>query len=94
MLVAWLLAIAVGAALGYTVAQRSARGYWQNRLEQEQSLLQAELDASKQLVLQLRQENVGLRYQVGEAEKARRYAEGRAPGGDNTSGDDAVENKV
>lgn len=78
MLVAWLLAIAVGAALGYSVAQRSARGYWQKRLEQEQSLLQAELDASKQLVLQLRQENTGLRYQIGEAEKARRYAEDRA----------------
>jgi predicted aminopeptidase len=77
MLVAWLLAIAVGAALGYTVAQRAARGYWQNRLEQEQSLLQAELDASKQLVLQLRQESAGLRYQIGEAEKARRYAEER-----------------
>ncbi len=87
MLVAWLLAIAVGAALGYSIAQRSARGYWQKRMEQEQSLLQAELDASKQLVLQLRQENVGLRYQLGEAEKARRYAEDRAQGGDSL-GDD------
>jgi hypothetical protein len=78
MLVAWLLAIAVGAALGYTVAQRAARGYWQNRMEQEQALLQAELDASKQLVLQLRQENAGLHYQLGETEKARRYAEERS----------------
>lgn len=82
MLVAWLLAIALGAALGYWIAQRSARGYWQRRLQQEQSLLQAELDASKQLVLQLRQEAAGLRYQLGEAEKARRYAEERRGAGD------------
>lgn len=81
MLVAWLLAIALGAALGYWIAQRSARAYWQRRLEQEQSLLQAELDASKQLVLQLRQDNAGLQYQLGEAEKARSCAERRLHAG-------------
>lgn len=86
MLVAWLLAIAVGAALGYSIAQRASRSYWQKRLEQEQSLLQAELDASKQLVLQLRQEGAGLRYQLGEAEKARRYAEERLSGSDSSGG--------
>ena len=84
MLVAWLLAVALGAALGYWIAQRAARVYWQKRLEQEQALLQAELDASKQLVLQLRQDNAGLQYRLGEVEKARRYFEGRSgdSGGD------------
>ncbi len=83
MLLAWLLAIAVGAALGYTVAQRAARSYWQKKLTQDLALLQAELDASKQLVMQLRQESADLRYRVGEAEKARRYAEGRRDDEDN-----------
>lgn len=77
MLVAWLLAIAVGAALGYVVAQRAARNYWQTKLDRDIALLQAELDASKQLVLQLRQESADLRYQINEADKARRYAESR-----------------
>lgn len=77
MFIAWLLAIAVGAVLGYTVAQRTARIYWENRIQQEQALLQTELKGDKQLIQQLRQENTGLRYQVGEAEKARRYAETR-----------------
>lgn len=77
MFVSWLLAIAVGALLGYTVAQRTARVYWENRLQQEQALLKMELNGDKQLIQQLRQENTGLRYQVGEAEKARRYAESR-----------------
>jgi uncharacterized membrane-anchored protein YhcB (DUF1043 family) len=77
MLLAWLLAIAVGAVLGYVVAQRAARNYWQKKLDQDLALLQAELDASKQMVLQLRQESADLRYQIGEADKARRYAEQR-----------------
>jgi uncharacterized protein HemX len=77
MLVAWLLAIAVGAVLGYSVAQRTARVYWENRLHQEQALLQTELSGSKQLVSQLRQENADLRYQIGEADKARRSMETR-----------------
>lgn len=77
MLVAWLLAIAVGAVLGYSVAQRTARVYWENRIKQEQALLQAELNGSKQLVLQLRQENADLRYQHGESDKARRALEKR-----------------
>ena len=77
MVIAWLLAVALGAAIGYTVAQRNARRYWRRTLDQEQALLQAELDASKGQVQQLRQDNADLRYQLGEMSKARRYAEQR-----------------
>ena len=77
MLVAWLLAIAVGAVLGYSIAQRTARVYWENRIKQEQALLQTELNGCKQMVLQLRQENADMRYQVGESDKSRRAMEKR-----------------
>jgi hypothetical protein len=77
MLIAWLLAVALGAAIGYAVAQRGARRYWQRTLDQQQALLRAELDAGKEQVQQLRQDNADLRYQLGEASKARHYAERR-----------------
>ena len=77
MLLAWLLAVAVGAALGYSIAQRAARTYWQKKLDQDLDLLHVELDASRQQVAQLRQENADLHYRIGEADKARRHAESR-----------------
>ena len=77
MLIGLLLAAALGAALGYAVAQHSARRYWRRTLDQEQALLQAELDASKTQVQQLRQDNADLRYQLGEMSKARHSAEQR-----------------
>lgn len=77
MLIAWLLAVALGAAIGYLLSQRSSRAYWQGALEQQQATLQAELDAVKRQLQTVRQESADLRYQLGEAEKARRAAEGR-----------------
>jgi cell division protein FtsB len=78
-LIAWLLAIALGAVLGYSLSQRGSRSYWQRVIEQQQAALQAELEAAKQQIQTLRQDNADLRYQLGEADKARRYAE--RPGG-------------
>lgn len=77
MMIATLLAFALGAAIGYVVAQRSARRYWRRALDQEKALLQAELDASKAQVQQLRQDSADLRYQLGEMSRARQYAEQR-----------------
>jgi cell division protein FtsB len=76
-LIMWLLAVALGAVVGYSLSQRGSRIYWQRELEQQQAALRAELDAIKQQVQNLRQDNADLRYQLGEQEKARRYAENR-----------------
>jgi uncharacterized membrane-anchored protein YhcB (DUF1043 family) len=72
-----LAAIVVGAVIGYSLSQRGSRQYWQRELEQRQATLQAELDAAKRQVQNLRQDNADLRYQLGEAEKARRYLENK-----------------
>jgi uncharacterized membrane-anchored protein YhcB (DUF1043 family) len=82
MLVAWLLAIVLGAAIGYLVSQRGSRRYWQQQLEQQQLTLQTELEAVKRELQQQRQENADLRYRLGESEKARRYMESRQAGDD------------
>ena len=76
-LLLWLLAVAIGAVIGYSVSQRGTRAYWQRALEQPQAALAAELDAVKRQVQSLRQDNADLRYQLGESDKARRYLENR-----------------
>jgi cell division protein FtsB len=75
--IALLIAIALGAVIGYSLSQRGSRLYWQRLLEQRQAATQAELTAVKQQAQTLRQEIADLRYQLGESEKARRHAENR-----------------
>lgn len=75
MFIAWLLALALGAAFGYFIAQRASRTHWQNVLEEQQLALRSELDAARQQIQSLRQDNADLSYRLGESEKARRYLE-------------------
>jgi uncharacterized membrane-anchored protein YhcB (DUF1043 family) len=77
MVVAWLLAVVVGVALGYLIAQRAAKRYWQRELVQQQLTLETEKEGLQQQLQQLRQEAADLRYRLGESEKARRYLERR-----------------
>lgn len=77
MLLAWLLALALGAAAGYLISQRGSRNYWQKLLDQQRAALEAELDAGKRQIQTLRQDNADLRYQLGEVEKAQRYLQDR-----------------
>jgi cell division protein FtsB len=90
MLIAWLLAVALGALLGYTLSQRGSRKYWQQQLQQQQAALRAELDAAKQQIQTLRQDNADLRYQLGESEKTRRYLEAKNSETPNHSGNDST----
>lgn len=80
MLLAWLLAIVVGAAVGYLLSQRGSRRYWQQQLEQQRLTLETEMEALKRDLQQQRQEGADLRYRLGESEKARRYSEARLRG--------------
>jgi|GEM_PF-3095910 len=75
MIIGWLLALVLGAVLGYTMAQRASRRQWQKTLEQQQAALRGELDAAKEQLKALRQENADLSYKLGESEKTRRYLE-------------------
>jgi len=77
MIIAWLLVLALGAALGYFVAQRASRAHWQNVLHEQQLALRSELDAARQQLQDLRQDNADLRYKLGESEKTRRYLESK-----------------
>ena len=77
MFVAGLLAVVVGVVLGYLIAQRAARRYWQREMAQQQLALATEHEAVQQQLQQTRQEVADLRYRLGESEKARRYLESR-----------------
>lgn len=77
MIIAWLLALAVGAFAGHTLSQRSSRRHWEQVLEQRQAALREELNEANRQLQALRQENADLRYKLGESEKNRRYLESR-----------------
>jgi len=75
MIIAWLLVFVIGTAFGYFAAQRGSRRHWQTLLAEQEAQARAELDAAKQQIQALRQDNADLNYKLGESEKSRRYLE-------------------
>jgi uncharacterized membrane-anchored protein YhcB (DUF1043 family) len=71
------LVLLVGAALGYGLAKRQRANKAQAALQLEVEAFAEQLEQLREQLAALQQDKADLSYQLGESEKARRYAEQR-----------------